>query len=160
QVRAVLDRMRAFTERVRSGEWRGFTGKTIAHIVNIGIGGSDLGPYMATEALEPYVHERLDPRFVSNIDGAHLGRTLKTIDPERSLFIVASKTFTTQETITNARSARSWLVNALGSEDAVSRHFVAVSTNADAVRSFGIDVENMFEFWDWVGGRYSMWSAI
>lgn len=159
-VRAVLARMRRFTDSVRSEAWRGHTGKSIADVINIGIGGSDLGPVMATEALRPYVHPRLRLHFVSNIDATHIAETLREIDPERSLFVVASKTFTTQETLTNARTARAWLIEKLGDEKAVARHFVAVSTNAGAVSEFGIDTENMFEFWDWVGGRYSMWSAI
>jgi len=160
-VNAVLARMRAFTERVRSGAWLGHTGKSITDIVNIGIGGSDLGPVMVTEALRPYAHPGLRVHFVSNVDGTHIAETCKRIDPERTLFIVASKTFTTQETLTNARSARTWLLEALGAgREAVARHFVAVSTNAKEVAGFGIDTANMFEFWDWVGGRYSLWSAI
>ncbi len=160
-VNAVLARMRAFTERVRSGAWLGHTGKPITDIVNIGIGGSDLGPVMVTEALKPYAHPGLRVHFVSNVDGTHIAETCKRIDPETTLFIVASKTFTTQETLTNARSARTWLLAALGAgREAVARHFVAVSTNATEVAGFGIDTANMFEFWDWVGGRYSLWSAI
>jgi glucose-6-phosphate isomerase len=159
-VNAVLERMRDFTERVRGGAWRGSTGERITDIVNIGIGGSDLGPVMVCEALRPYQRPDLRPRFVSNVDGAHLVDTLAGLDPARTLFIVASKTFTTQETMTNAGSARAWLVERLGSAEAVAKHFVAVSTNAKAVAAFGIDIANMFEFWDWVGGRYSLWSAI
>lgn len=159
-VRAVLAKMRAFTERVRSGAHRGFTGETITDIVNIGIGGSDLGPLMVSEALRPYWREGMRAHFVSNVDGAHLAETMRDLDPARTLFIVASKTFTTQETLTNARSARAWLVERLGSEDSVRAHFVAVSTNHRAVAEFGIDPANVFEFWDWVGGRYSLWSAI
>jgi glucose-6-phosphate isomerase len=158
-VHAVLDQMRAFSEAVRSGAWRGATGERITDVVNIGIGGSDLGPVMVTEALKPYQQPGLNVHFVSNVDGTHIAETLKKLRPESALFIVASKTFTTQETIANATTARSWLVAALG-EDAVARHFVALSTNADAVAAFGIDTANMFAFWDWVGGRYSLWSAI
>jgi glucose-6-phosphate isomerase len=158
-VHAVLERMRAFTDQVRDGAWRGATGQTITDIVNIGIGGSDLGPLMVCEALKPYQRADLRPHFVSNVDGAHLVHTVARLDPARTLFVVASKTFTTQETMTNAASARAWLTRALG-EAAVARHFVAVSTNEAEVRKFGIDPANMFEFWDWVGGRYSLWSAI
>ncbi|QRM34051.1 glucose-6-phosphate isomerase [Microvirga sp. VF16] len=158
-VEAVLKRMRLFCERVRSGDWRGATGETITDFVNIGIGGSDLGPLMVCEALKPYQRPDLRTHFVSNVDGAHLVHTLAGLDPARTLFIVASKTFTTQETMTNAASARAWLTAALG-EDAVAKHFVAVSTNAAEVSRFGIAMANMFEFWDWVGGRYSLWSAI
>jgi len=160
-VNAVLAKMRGFTERVRSGEWKGHTGKTITDIVNIGIGGSDLGPVMATEALRPYWKAGLDAHFVSNVDGSHIAETLARVDPERTLFIIASKTFTTQETLTNARTARSWLLDKPGFDaSAVAKHFVAISTNAKEVSAFGIDTANMFEFWDWVGGRYSLWSAI
>jgi glucose-6-phosphate isomerase len=159
-VDGVLARMRDFSERVRGGAWRGHTGEAITDVVNIGIGGSDLGPYMVCEALRPYQRADLRPHFVSNVDGAHLVDTLAGLDPARTLFIVASKTFTTQETMTNAASARAWLVEGLGDEAAVAKHFVAVSTNADGVAAFGIDTANMFEFWDWVGGRYSLWSAI
>ncbi|WP_046865571.1 glucose-6-phosphate isomerase [Microvirga massiliensis] len=158
-VAAVLDKMHLFSERVRSGAWRGATGETISDVVNLGIGGSDLGPLMVCEALKPYQRADLRPHFVSNVDGAHLTDTLAPLDPRRTLFVVASKTFTTQETMTNAASARRWLTDALG-EDAVSKHFVAVSTNLAEVTRFGIDRNNMFEFWDWVGGRYSLWSAI
>jgi glucose-6-phosphate isomerase len=158
-VTAVLEKIRGFSERVRSGAWLGATGESITDVVNIGIGGSDLGPLMVCEALKPYQSLDLRPHFVSNVDGAHLTHTIARLDPARTLFIVASKTFTTQETMTNAASARAWLTSALG-EDAVAKHFVAVSTNAAAVARFGIDTANMFEFWDWVGGRYSLWSAI
>ncbi len=155
----VLKQMREFSDAVRSGAWKGHTGKPIADVVNIGIGGSDLGPVMVSEALRPYHQDGLRVHFVSNVDGTHIAETLRGLTAETTLFIVASKTFTTQETITNARSARDWLVEAL-SEAAVARHFVALSTNAAAVSAFGIDVANMFAFWDWVGGRYSLWSAI
>ena len=160
KVNAVLAKMRNFSEAVRSGDWRGYTRQRITDVVNIGIGGSDLGPVMVTEALKPYARADLNVHFVSNIDGTHLAETLKGLDPATTLFIVASKTFTTQETITNAQSARAWLLAALGDDAAVAKHFVALSTNADAVAAFGIDTDNMFEFWDWVGGRYSLWSAI
>ncbi len=159
-VNAVLAKMRRFTNDVRNGVWKGFTKKAITDVVNIGIGGSDLGPVMVTESLKPYWKKGMAVHFVSNIDGTHLAETLIKLNPETTLFIVASKTFTTQETITNARSARQWLVEALGDPAAVSRHFAALSTNTDAVKAFGIDPANMFEFWDWVGGRYSLWSAI
>lgn len=160
-VRAELARMGDFAERVRSGDWRGYTGKPIRTVVNIGIGGSDLGPVMAYRALRPYAHRDIDVRFVSNIDPAHLVAATAGLDPGETLFVVASKTFTTLETITNATSAREWLLEGLGGErDAVARHFVAVSTNAAEVAAFGIDTANMFEFWDWVGGRYSFTSAI
>jgi glucose-6-phosphate isomerase len=159
-VNAVLAKMRRFTDRVRSGEWRGHTGEAITDIVNIGIGGSDLGPVMVTEALRPFWKHGLRAHFVSNIDGTHLVETLARCRPESTLFTVASKTFTTQETITNALSARAWLLEALGDRAAVAAHFVALSTNAREVAAFGIDTDNMFEFWDWVGGRYSLWSAI
>ena len=159
-VDAVLARMRRFSEQVRDGSWRGYTGCPITDVVNIGIGGSDLGPQMVCRALEPYTDQGRRAFFVANVDGAHLANTLKHLDPETTLFIVASKTFTTQETMTNAASARTWLTERLGSEAAVARHFVAVSTNTQAVEAFGIDPANMFEFWDWVGGRYSLWSAI
>ena len=159
-VNAELQRMERFSEQVRTGQWRGHTGEPLTDVVNIGIGGSDLGPVMVTEALKPYGHERLRVHFVSNVDGAHLHETLRELHPEKTLFIVASKTFTTQETMCNAHSARRWLLDSLGDESAVARHFVAVSTNPNAVSAFGIDPENMFVFWDWVGGRYSLWSAI
>ena len=160
EVNAVLQKMRTFAEAVRSGEKKGFTGKVFTDVVNIGIGGSDLGPVMVTEALKPWWKEGLKPHYVSNIDGTHVSEVLKSLDPETTLFCVASKTFTTQETITNAKSARDWLLKALGDKKAVASHFVALSTNAKEVEEFGIDTNNMFEFWDWVGGRYSLWSAI
>lgn len=160
QVHAVLDRMSAFAEKIRSGEWRGHSGRQIRSIVNIGIGGSDLGPAMAYEALKPYSDRELTMRFVSNVDGTHICEATRDLNPEETLFIVASKTFTTQETMTNADSARSWCLDTLKDEQAIARHFVALSTNARAVADFGIDTENMFEFWDWVGGRYSLCSAI
>jgi len=160
KVNEVLARMRRFSEDLRSGAWKGHTGKTITDVVNVGIGGSDLGPLMVCEALKPYGREGPSPHFVSNVDGTHLCETLRKLSPETTLFIVASKTFTTQETLANARSARAWLLEALKDSSAVARHFVAVSTNAKEVGAFGIDVRNMFEFWDWVGGRYSLWSAI
>jgi len=160
EVNAVLSKMRQFSESVRDGTWRGYTGKPIESIVNIGIGGSDLGPAMVTKALKAYHHTRLRGYFVSNVDGTHLGETLAELDPETTLFIVASKTFTTQETLLNAKSARQWLINQLGDEKAVAKHFVAISTATQEVTEFGIDSANMFEFWDWVGGRYSLWSAI
>ena len=159
-VNAVLAKMREFSEQVRSGAWRGYTGAAVTDVVNIGIGGSDLGPCMVCEALKPYQRPDLRPHFVSNVDGAQLHDTLAPLEPAHTLFVVASKTFTTQETMTNAASARAWLVERLGDEAAVAKHFVAVSTNAQAVATFGIRTENMFEFWDWVGGRYSLWSAI
>jgi glucose-6-phosphate isomerase len=159
-VHAVLDKMASLSERVRSGEWKGFTGKPIRQIVNIGIGGSDLGPVMVYEALKSYSDRQIKLYFVSNVDGTHMAETLRALDAEETLFIVASKTFTTQETLTNAHSARDWLMAALGDEAAVAKHFVALSTNANAVQAFGIDTANMFEFWDWVGGRYSLCSAI
>jgi glucose-6-phosphate isomerase len=159
-VNGVLKQMRSFTESVRSGAWKGYTGKAMTDIVNIGIGGSDLGPVMVTEALRPYGHPRLNVHFVSNIDGTHIAETLKRLTPETALFIISSKTFTTQETITNAQSAKRWFLDRAKDDSAVAKHFVAVSTNAEAVSGFGIDTKNMFEFWDWVGGRYSLWSAI
>ncbi len=158
-VNRVLNQMKDFSDKVISGEWKGYTGKAIKAIVNIGIGGSDLGPLMVTEALKSY-KTHLDLYFVSNVDGTHIAETLKKVDPETTLFVVASKTFTTQETMTNANSAKSWFLNAAKEEAAVAKHFVALSTNADAVSAFGIDTNNMFEFWNWVGGRYSLWSAI
>ncbi|XP_033118597.1 glucose-6-phosphate isomerase-like [Anneissia japonica] len=158
-VNAVLAKMKGFTESVRSGDWKGFTGKAITDVVNIGIGGSDLGPLMVTEALKPY-GGHLKVHFVSNIDGTHLATTLKKLDAETTLFIVASKTFTTLETITNATSARDWLLTFAQDKSAVAKHFIALSTNAVKVTEFGIDENNMFGFWDWVGGRYSLWSAI
>ncbi|MGA5875938.1 glucose-6-phosphate isomerase [Streptomyces cellulosae] len=159
-VHAVLDRMADFAHRVRSGEWTGHTGRRIRNVVNIGIGGSDLGPAMAYEALRAYTARDLTFRFVSNVDGADLHEAVRDLDPAETLFIVASKTFTTIETVTNATSARDWLLDELGDEKAVARHFVALSTNAEKVSAFGIDTANMFEFWDWVGGRYSYDSAI
>ncbi|MGA5022501.1 glucose-6-phosphate isomerase [Streptomyces griseoincarnatus] len=159
-VHAVLDRMADFADRVRSGEWTGHTGRRIRNVVNIGIGGSDLGPAMAYEALRAYTAREMTFRFVSNVDGADLHEAVRDLDPAETLFIVASKTFTTIETVTNATSARDWLLEALGDEKAVARHFVALSTNAEKVSAFGIDTANMFEFWDWVGGRYSYDSAI
>ncbi|MDT0319119.1 glucose-6-phosphate isomerase [Streptomyces millisiae] len=160
-VHAVLDRMADFAERVRSGEWTGHTGRRVRNVVNIGIGGSDLGPAMAYEVLRPYAARELTFRFVSNVDGADLHEAVRDLDPAETLFIVASKTFTTLETITNATSAREWLLAGLGGDQAaIARHFVAVSTNAEKVAEFGIDTQNMFEFWDWVGGRYSYDSAI
>lgn len=159
EVNAVLAKMSAFCDRVISGEWKGYTGKAITDVVNIGIGGSDLGPYMVTEALHPYKNH-LNMHFVSNVDGTHIAETLKKVNPETTLFLVASKTFTTQETMTNANSARDWLLAAAKDNSAVAKHFAALSTNGKAVAEFGIDTNNMFEFWDWVGGRYSLWSAI
>ena len=158
-VNAVLDKMKGFTERLISGEWKGYTGKEITDIVNIGIGGSDLGPYMVSEALAPY-KTRLNMHFVSNVDGTHIVETLKPLNPETTLFLIASKTFTTQETMTNAHSARDWFLAEAGDQAHVAKHFAALSTNAQSVSEFGIDTDNMFEFWDWVGGRYSLWSAI
>ena len=159
EVNAVLAKMSAFCDRVISGEWKGYTGKAITDVVNIGIGGSDLGPYMVTEALRPYKNH-LNMHFVSNVDGTHIAETLKKVNPETTLFLVASKTFTTQETMTNANTARDWLLAAAKDNSAVAKHFAALSTNGKAVAEFGIDTNNMFEFWDWVGGRYSLWSAI
>ena len=159
EVNAVLAKMSAFCDRVISGEWKGYTGKAITDVVNIGIGGSDLGPYMVTEALRPYKNH-LNMHFVSNVDGTHIAETLKKVNPETTLFLVASKTFTTQETMTNANSARDWLLAVAKDNSAVAKHFAALSTNGKAVAEFGIDTNNMFEFWDWVGGRYSLWSAI
>ncbi|MEJ2692043.1 MAG: glucose-6-phosphate isomerase [Candidatus Thiodiazotropha sp.] len=159
-VNAVLEKMEDFSERVRSGAWKGYTGKRITDVVNIGIGGSNLGPLMVCEALKYLQRPDLRAHFVSNVDGTHLLETLKGLDAETTLFIVASKTFTTQETLTNARTARAWLLERAGEKTAVAQHFVAVSTNTEKVAEFGIDTDNMFEFWDWVGGRYSLWSAI
>lgn len=158
-VEKVLEQMQDFSDLLISGNWKGYSGKTIKHIVNIGIGGSDLGPLMVYEALKPY-HNHLQCHFVSNVDGAHINETLKRLDPEQTLFIIASKTFTTQETMTNARSAREWFLRSSASESDIAKHFVAVSTNREKVVEFGIDPTNMFVFWDWVGGRYSVWSAI
>ena len=159
-VNRVLEKMGAFVRSVHVGDWKGFTGKTIRSVVNIGIGGSDLGPVMVTEALRPYWHEGIVAYFVSNVDGTDISEKLRRLNPESTLFLVASKTFTTQETMANAATARAWLIEKLGSDAAVRNHFVALSTNAKAVAAFGIDPANMFEFWDWVGGRYSLWSAI
>lgn len=159
EVNSVLAKMKDFCQRVISGEWKGYTGKAITDVVNIGIGGSDLGPYMVTEALRPYKNH-LTMHFVSNVDGTHIAETLKKVNPETTLFLVASKTFTTQETMTNAESARDWLLSSAKDKSAVAKHFAALSTNGKAVAEFGIDTNNMFEFWDWVGGRYSLWSAI
>lgn len=160
EVNAVLAKMRLFSDAVRSGAWRGYTGKAITDVVNIGIGGSDLGPKMVTTALKPYAQEGLHVHFVSNVDSTDLAETLKRLNPETTLFLIASKTFTTQETMTNAHSAREWFLQQAQAETAVAKHFAALSTNSEAVTKFGIDPENMFEFWDWVGGRYSLWSAI
>ena len=160
KVHAVLDQMVAFSDKVRSGKWKGYTGKRIRNVVNIGIGGSDLGPVMAYEALKPYAQRDLNILFVSNVDGTHIAEALQGLDADETLFIVASKTFTTQETMTNAHSARNWCLDALKDELAIAKHFVALSTNTAAVSEFGIDTENMFSFWDWVGGRYSLTSAI
>lgn len=160
EVNKVLDKMKSFCQKVRSGDWKGYTGKAITDVVNVGIGGSDLGPLMVTEALKPY--SKGGPRvwFVSNIDGTHMAKTLAELNPETTLFIIASKTFTTQETITNAETAKEWFLNSAKDPSAVAKHFVALSTNGPKVKDFGIDTQNMFEFWDWVGGRYSLWSAI
>ena len=160
EVHEVLDRMAAFCEKVRSGEWKGHTGKPIRNVINIGIGGSDLGPVMAYEALRHYSKQDMTFRFVSNVDGTDFVECTRDLDPEETLFIISSKTFTTLETMTNAHTARQWSLDALGDESAVAKHFVAVSTNADGVSEFGIDTDNMFGFWEWVGGRYSMDSAI
>jgi glucose-6-phosphate isomerase len=160
EVHAVLDKMAAFTQRLRTGEWKGYTGKRILNVVNIGIGGSDLGPVMVYEALKAYSDRNLTFRFVSNVDGTDFAEATRDLDPAETLFIVSSKTFTTLETMTNAFTARAWCLNALGDEQAIARHFVAVSTNASKVIEFGIDAANMFGFWDWVGGRYSLDSAI
>uniref|UniRef100_A0A8C0YVH8 Glucose-6-phosphate isomerase n=2 Tax=Cyprinus carpio TaxID=7962 RepID=A0A8C0YVH8_CYPCA len=159
-VNGVLEQMKGFCHRVRSGEWKGFSGKAITDVVNIGIGGSDLGPLMVTEALKPYSKGGPNVWFVSNIDGTHMAKTLAQLNAETTLFIIASKTFTTQETITNAETAKEWFLRAAKDTSAVAKHFVALSTNAPKVKDFGIDTNNMFEFWDWVGGRYSLWSAI
>ena len=160
-VNGVLERMKSFTERVRSGAWKGYTGEAITDIVNIGIGGSDLGPVMVTEALKAYADDKkLRVHFVSNVDGVHIYETLQTVRPETTLFLIASKTFTTQETMTNAQTARQWFLDTAKDEAAIAKHFAALSTNQAAVQKFGIDPDNMFGFWDWVGGRYSLWSAI
>lgn len=160
EVQAVLQQMKAFCGQVHSGEWKGYTGKKIKYIVNIGIGGSDLGPVMATEALKPYWVENIQPYFVSNVDGTHIEEVLKKITPDETLFLIASKTFTTQETMTNAFTAREWFLKSALDENFIATHFVALSTNKKEVENFGIDSKNMFVFWDWVGGRYSLWSAI
>ncbi|QCK13357.1 glucose-6-phosphate isomerase [Mangrovivirga cuniculi] len=160
EVNRVLEKMKSFSGKVISGEWKGFTGKRIEHIVNIGIGGSDLGPYMVTEALKPYAVPHIKTHYVSNVDGSHIAEVLKAVNPENTLFIIASKTFTTQETMTNAETAKAWFLRAADNKEAVKKHFVALSTNTESVQEFGIDPDNMFEFWDWVGGRYSLWSAI
>uniref|UniRef100_A0A665VJX2 Glucose-6-phosphate isomerase n=1 Tax=Echeneis naucrates TaxID=173247 RepID=A0A665VJX2_ECHNA len=159
-VNKVLEKMKGFCHRVRSGEWKGYTGKSITDVVNVGIGGSDLGPLMVTEALKPYSKDGPHVWFVSNIDGTHIAKTLAQLNAETTLFIIASKTFTTQETITNAESAKAWFLEHAKDKAAVAKHFVALSTNGPKVKDFGIDTENMFEFWDWVGGRFSLWSAI
>ncbi len=160
EINGVLERMKDFCDRLHSGAWTGYTGKKISDIVNIGIGGSDLGPLMVTECLKPYAMADINIHFVSNVDGTHITETVKLLNPETTLFMIASKTFTTQETMTNAFTARKWFLEHAGDENLVARHFVAISTNAQKVREFGIDSGNMFEFWDWVGGRYSLWSAI
>lgn len=160
EIKKVLGKMKTFTGEVHSGKHRGYSGKRIKFIVNIGIGGSDLGPLMVTEALKPYWHKKIETYFVSNIDGTHIAEILKKVNPEKTLFLIASKTFTTQETMTNAHSAREWFLNKAKNEKHIAKHFVALSTNEKEVVKFGIDKENMFEFWDWVGGRYSLWSAI
>ena len=160
KINAVLAQMQDFCDKVHSGEWLGYTGKRITDVVNIGIGGSDLGPYMVTEALRPYKVDGIETHYVSNVDGTHIVETLTKVDPQTTLFLVASKTFTTQETMTNAHSARDWFLNFAQDEKFVAQHFVALSTNTKAVTDFGIDADNMFQFWDWVGGRYSIWSAI
>lgn len=159
-VQRVLAQMKAFAQKIHSGEWKGYTGKPIKYIVNIGIGGSDLGPVMVTEALKPYWKPGMQPYFISNVDATHIVETLKKVNAEETLFLVASKTFTTQETMTNALTARDWFINIAKDEKQVAKHFVALSTNEKEVVKFGIDKANMFEFWDWVGGRYSLWSAI
>ena len=160
EVNAVLAQMKSFADQIQGGTWLGYTGKPIRSLVNIGIGGSDLGPVMVTEALRPYQNRNLEIYFVSNVDGTHIAETLKKVDPETTLFFIASKTFTTQETMTNAHTARNWFLEHAQEESVVAKHFVALSTNAKAVSAFGIDTNNMFSFWDWVGGRYSLWSAI
>ena len=160
EVNAVLEKMKDFSSRVISGEWKGFTKKKVSDIVNIGIGGSDLGPVMVTECLKPYAKQGLSVHFVSNVDGTHITETLKSLNPETTLFLIASKTFTTQETMTNAFSARDWFLTHAKDQAHIAKHFVAISTNTNEVEAFGIDKDNMFKFWDWVGGRYSLWSAI
>ncbi len=159
-IRTELAKMKEFSQKIYTGEWLGCTGKKITNIVNIGIGGSDLGPKMVCEALRYYGNPQLEVYFISNIDGTHITETLKGLNPETTLFMIASKTFTTQETMTNARSARNWFLQNNRKETDIARHFVAISTNSQAVQAFGINPANMFEFWDWVGGRYSLWSAI
>jgi len=160
-VNETLARIKAFTESVRNGDWKGHTGKPIASIVNIGIGGSDLGPVMVTEALKPYTKRDLSMHFCSNVDGTHIAEILKLCDPETTLILVASKTFTTQETMTNADTAKKWLLDRFGGDmAAVPKHFAALSTNSKGVSQFGIDTNNMFGFWDWVGGRYSLWVGV
>src|SRR5438552_6977486 len=160
EVNAVLKKMTDFSERVRNGAWKGYTGKSVTDVVNLGIGGSDLGPVMVTEALKHYSQRNLRLHFVSNVDGTHIAETLRALNPQSALFIVSSKTFTTQETLTNAHTARRWFLEVAKQQPAIAKHFVAVSTNAKEVAQFGIDTANMFGFWDWVGGRYSLWSAI
>src|SRR4030066_646311 len=160
EVNEVLKKIEKFSHQIITGEWRGFSGKKISDIVNIGIGGLDLGPVMVTESLKPYVKEGISAHFVSNVDGTQITETLKNLHPETTLFMIASKTFTTQETMTNAFTARNWFLNHATDSKHISKHFVAISTNAERVEAFGIDKENMFIFWDWVGGRYSLWSAI
>jgi glucose-6-phosphate isomerase len=160
EVNAVLAQMEAFVKRLHSGDWTGYAGKAITDIVNIGIGGSDLGPVMVTECLHPYARPGLQAHFVSNVDGTHVAECLRRVDPETTLFLIASKSFTTQETMANAFTARQWFLERAGKKDHIARHFVAISTNTEAVRAFGIDPANMFVFWDWVGGRYSLWSSI
>ncbi len=160
KINATLDKMEVFSKKVRHGKWKGYTGKVITDVINVGIGGSDLGPKMVHQSLKPYWHERLNLHFISNVDGSHTDETLEKLDPETSLFIISSKTFTTQETLSNAHVAREWFLQSVHNEEHIGKHFVAVSTNKKAVSNFGIDPENMFEFWDWVGGRYSLWSAI
>jgi len=159
-VRRVLKQMETFSQNIIDGTWKGFSGKQITDIVNIGIGGSDLGPLMVTEALRPYKKENINIHFVSNVDGTHIAETLKKVSPETTLFLIASKTFTTQETMTNAHTARTWFLESTKDEKHIKKHFAALSTNVESVQAFGIDTKNMFEFWDWVGGRYSLWSAI
>ena len=160
KINAVLDQMKAFCVKIHCGDWKGYTGKKITDVVNIGIGGSDLGPVMVTEALKKFNVPGISAHFVSNVDGTHIAETLKMVNPETTLFLIASKTFTTQETMTNAHTARDWFLEAAKDKSAVAKHFAALSTNGKAVSEFGIDLSNMFEFWDWVGGRYSLWSAI
>jgi glucose-6-phosphate isomerase len=159
-VHKVLDKMKTFVHRLLEGQWTGYSGRKITNIVNIGIGGSDLGPVMVTECLRPYIHPDLSLHFVSNVDGTHMAETLKQLDPQTSLFLIASKSFTTQETMTNAFSARQWFLDQTGNPNQIAKHFIAISTNTERVRDFGIDPDNMFVFWDWVGGRYSLWSSI